>query len=158
MTRALTVWVPSNNTDKRGNPQPLDGLNEIVRQSRGSTFAANNRKSRNEQHVARHVRAAMEEQGWVAPEGRCRITLTFVEVGPRRDPDNIFGAAKFILDALCTPQHTGRIGRRGKEVVIHANGCSAIVDDSQAYVELWLELAPETSREHPGVWVRIEEE
>ena len=158
MTRALTVWVPSNNTDKRGRPQPFDGMNEVIRQARGSTYASNARKIANERHVASHVAKAMEEQGWVAPEGRCKVTLTFVEVGQGRDPDNVFGAAKFILDALCTPQHTGRTGRRGNEVVIHRNGCSALVDDSQRYVSLTCELAGETSREHPGVWVRIEEE
>lgn len=153
----LLVWVPSNNRDKRGNPQPFDGLNEIIRQARGNSLAANARKHKNEKHVAGYVAAEMERTGWTAPAGPCEVTLTFVEVGARRDPDNVFGAAKFILDALCTPVHTGRVGRRGKEVVIHADGCSALVDDSQEYVRLTCRLAEEPSRESPGVWVSIRE-
>lgn len=154
--RELCAWVPSNNTDKRGHPAPLDGTNELVRQARGNALAAARRKRVNEQHVAKHVRQAMEEQGWTAPEGRSTVTLTFVEVGTKRDPDNVFGAAKYVLDALCLPVHTGRAGRRGKEVVLHQDGCGAIIDDSQAYVDLRMGLA-EPDREHPGVWVRIRE-
>lgn len=154
--RELCAWVPSNNRDKKNNPAPFDGTNELVRQARGNALAAARRKRANEQWVASHVAKAMEEQGWEAPAGRSTITLTFVEIGVRRDPDNVFGAAKFILDALCTPVHTGRMGRRGKEVVIHQDGCSAIVDDSQEYVDLRMGLA-EPDRRHPGVWVRIRE-
>ncbi len=156
MRPELCAWVPSNNTDKSGRPAPLDGTNELVRQARGNALAAARRKRINEQHVARHVAQAMEDQGWVAPEGRSDVTLTFVEVSSRRDPDNIFGAAKYILDGLCTPVHTGRMGRRGKERIIHQDGCSAIIDDSQAYVDLHMGIA-EPDRQRPGVWVRIRE-
>lgn len=144
----LCVWVPSNRWDKRGNAQPLDGMNEIIRQSRGSAVAAARRKDENERHVAHYVARAMADNGWVAPEEVCIVSLTFVEVGYRRDPDNVFGAAKFILDALCTPQ------RRGN-VTIHKHGCGAIVDDSQDYVELRCAIANHVDRERPGVWVRI---
>ena len=84
----------------------------------------------------------------LSPTSSCEVTLTFVEVGRRRDPDNIFGASKFILDALCTPQ------QRGKKT-IHKHGCGAIVDDSQEYVELRCAIADRVDREHPGVWIRI---
>ena len=144
----LCVWVPSNRRDKRGAAQPLDGMNEIIRQSRGHAVAAARRKEENERHVAHYVGQAMAANGWVAPEETCTVTLTFVEVGRRRDPDNIFGASKFILDALCTPQQRGRR-------TIHKNGCGAIVDDSQEYVELRCAIADHVDRERPGVWVRL---
>lgn len=155
MGAELCVFVPSNNVDKRGNPRPFDGNNELVRQARTGAYVANARKIANERHVAAYVAAAMAEQGWTAPDGPSTVTLTFVEVGYKRDPDNVFGAAKFILDALCTPRPTGRVGRRGKEVVIHANGCGALVDDSQEYVVLRMALSDKPDREHPGVWIRI---
>lgn len=144
----LCFFVPSNRRDRHGRPQPLDGLNEIIRQSRGNAVAAARRKDENEGHVSRHARAAMERCGWTAPECVSEVTLTFVEVGRRRDPDNIFGASKFILDALCTPQQRGRR-------TIHKNGCGAIVDDSQEYVELRCAIADHVDREMPGVWVRL---
>lgn len=158
MARDLMVFVPTNNRDKHGNPKPLDGTNELVRQARGNAYRANKRKQENESHVAAHVAAAMEAQGWTAPKGMTTVTLTFVEVGYKRDPDNVFGAAKFILDALCKPQHTGHLSRGGREVVIHASGCGAIEDDSQEYVELRCALAERPDRTNPGVWVRLHTE
>lgn len=157
MARDLVAFVPSNNTDRRGNPKPLDGTNELVRQARGNAYRANLRKQENEAHVAAVVARAMAEQGWEAPDGVTTVTLTFVVVGRNRDPDNVFGAAKFILDALCRPQHTGHINKGGRERVIHASGCGAIVDDSQEYVELRCALG-EPSRERPGVWIRLHTE
>lgn len=52
MGAELCVFVPSNNTDKRGNPRPLDGNNELVRQARTGAYVANARKIANERHVA----------------------------------------------------------------------------------------------------------
>lgn len=157
MARDLMVFVPSNNVDSRGNPKPLDGTNELVRQARGGRNWANRRKQANEAHVASHVAQAMEEGGWTAPEGVTTVTLMFVEVGYKRDPDNIYGAAKFILDALCTPRHTGITNKDGRERVIHRNGCGAIVDDSQEYVELVCALG-RPDRSNPGVWIRLHTE
>lgn len=153
----MVAFVPSNNVDRRGNPKPLDGTNELVRQARGGRAWANRRKQANEAHVAAHVARAMEEQGWTAPEGVTAVTLTFVERDYKRDPDNIFGAAKYILDALCTPQRTGVTNGNGVERVVHRSGCGAIVDDSQEYVELACALA-RPDREHPGVWIRLHTE
>lgn len=156
MSRELCFFVPSCYGSHRG---PWWGMNEIMKSQR--SFGKHRRdaqKAGAERHVAAIAASAMREQGWTAPEGRCVVTLTFVEMGRNRDPDNIFGGAKYILDALCEPTLMRLDKRTGRKVWKHANGCSAIRDDSQRYVTLRCAIAKETDRRNPGVWVRIRPE
>ncbi len=148
--KELCFFVPSNRPGK-----PWYGLNDIIQAARTSGKGRPDRQKHDaERHVARIAAAAMQEQLWEAPDGRCEVTLTFVEVGRNRDPDNIFGGAKYILDALCEPTFS-HLTKSGREVWRHREGCGAIIDDSQRYIELRCAIASDTSRRSPGVWVRI---
>lgn len=151
----LCFFVPSCYGSHHG---PWWGLNEIMKSERLSGKKPDRQKRDAERHVAEVAAAAMEEHGWVAPEGRCEVVLTFVEMGRNRDPDNIFGGAKYILDALCEPTLMRIDKRTGKQVWKHKSGCSAIRDDSQRYVTLRCAIAEKTDKRAPGVWVRIREE
>lgn len=147
MLERLDVFVPSNRRSKNGRKLGMDGLNDIVRMSRGNKFHAAKRKDENEIWISRHVARAMEEQGWQALDGLTTVVLRFVEPDMRRDDDNVFAGAKFFLDALCTPG--------GTELrTIHKNGCSALVDDDPRHVCLITKRAP-INRDDPGVMVSL---
>ena len=154
--KELCFFVPSHYGSRRG---PWWGMNEIMQAQR--TFGKKRRDARKaaaEEHVAAIAADAMLAQGWTAPEGRCEVVLTFVEAGRNRDPDNIFGGAKYILDALCEPTFMRVDAKTGHEVWKHRSGCGAIRDDSQRYVTLRCAIADHTDKRNPGVWVRIREE
>lgn len=141
----MRFFVPSNRRAKGGEPTHLDGLNDMVAvgRSRKRGYASRVKKE-NGLHVEGHCREAMHDCGWETPSGKCLVTLTFVEVDRRRDPDNIFGGAKYILDGITRPR-----GRR-------KYGAGAIVDDSQKWIELRFgEIL--VDRDRPGCWVDIEE-
>ena len=158
--RELVFFVPSNYHNQHGQRKgPWWGMNEIMQSQR--TFGkrrVDRQKAGAELQVATCAAEAMEAQGWTAPEGRTTVTLTFVEAGRNRDPDNVFGGAKYILDALCTPTFMRTDPKTGKEVWKHRSGCSAIRDDSQRYVDLRLAIAEKTDKREPGVWVRLHTE
>lgn len=120
----LEFFVPSNRVTKSGRIAPLDGLNELVSAERQGYRAGNSLKRRNGLNAQQFCEFAMRRHGWKCPECRCLVTLTFVETSNRRDPDNIFGGAKFILDGITKP-------RGCKEF-----GAGAIEDDSQRWIDL----------------------
>lgn len=139
----LEFFVPTNRVSKNGRKRGLDGLNEIVRQCRGNRVIAAKRKIENETWVARFASEAMQDSGWSARDCLNTVILTFIEPDTRRDDDNVFGAAKFILDALCEPS-----GRN------HLHGCGAIVDDDPFHCAL-IPRRGDPDRENPGVRVKI---
>ena len=139
----LYFFVPSPRWDRRGRPLAMDGLNEIIARERGNLHAAAKAKRAATAYVSYIAKRAAHEQHWHTPDGRCHVTLTFVEINHRRDPDNVFAGAKYVLDGL-----TARADL----------GAGVIMDDSQACITLACALADETDKEHPGVWVRIREE
>lgn len=143
MSRDLCFFVPSNRVDKRGCPLGMDGLNEIIRQARGNRFGAARSKTDASEHVATYAKLAAHEQGWSMPKGHCSVVLSFVEPSTRRDPDNIFAGAKYILDGLTARSDTG---------------AGVIRDDSQRCITLRCVVADHIDKEHPGVWVRIKED
>ena len=152
--RELCFFVPSEYGAHKG---PWWGLNEILSSARRSRTHSDRAKQGAERHVAAIAAAAMQDQGWTAPNGKCEVVLTFVEKNRSRDPDNIYGGAKYILDALCEPTFMRVDKRTKKEVWKHKNGCAAIIDDSQRYVELRCAIAERCDPKAPGVWVRIRE-
>lgn len=158
--RELVFFVPSNYENEHGRRTgPWWGMNEIMQSQRSfGKRRVDRQKLGAELQVATIAAEAMRKQGWTAPRGRTTVTLTFVEAGRNRDPDNVFGGAKYILDALCEPTFM-RIDRKtGREVWKHRNGCSAIRDDSQRYVDLRCAIADKTDKREPGVWVRLHTE
>lgn len=141
---ALEFFVPTNRYDGKGRRTHLDGLNELIAAHNRGRKPAARLKRQNGRNAEGHCLAAMREAGWQMPMGKCIVTITFVEVDRRRDPDNIFGGAKFLLDGITLP--------RGQKEY----GAGAIVDDSQRFVSLRLP-DPVVDRHHPGAWIRIEE-
>ena len=141
----LEFFVPSNRRTRKGEPAHLDGLNELVRGDRTGRGFANSLKRANADSVEAACREAMREQGWKTPRCKCIVTLTFVETDRSRDPDNIFGGAKFILDGISKPKARKRYG------------AGAIVDDSQKWIELHLNPEIRADKSNPGCWVKIEE-
>lgn len=141
----LEFFVPSNRRDKKGNPAPLDGLNELIRAEKTDWRYGNRIKRENGLNAQASCIYAMRASGWKCPRGKCLVTLTFVEPHRRRDPDNILGGAKFILDGITK--------KRG----LRSYGAGALEDDSQRWVEL--RFGPIlVDKENPGCWVRIEGE
>lgn len=143
----LEFFVPTNRHGKNGAKRGMDGMNDIVRQSRGKAVYANIRKCENEQHVARYAREAIEEQGWECKDTLHTVVLTFIEPDERRDDDNVFAGSKYVLDALCEPQGTEK--RR-----IHSNGAGAIPDDDPLHVCLLCQRG-KPDRNNPGIMVKI---
>lgn len=139
--RALEFFVPTNRRNKDGSQAPLDGLNELVAAERAHYGPALKRKNgRNAEASAIY---AMRSKGWECPRSKCIVTLTFVEPHTKRDPDNVYGGAKFILDGIIKP--------RGRKMY----GAGVIEDDSQKWIRLRygdIEVDPE----HVGCKVRIE--
>ena len=113
-------------------PGRLPGLNEII-------AAAKQGKGKYQPY------ALMKEQytseiGWLAKKlprySRVNITITWYEPNRRRDPDNVSGGQKFILDGLV----------RG----------GAIKDDSQRYINN-IEHRFEVDRENPRIEIEVQE-
>jgi hypothetical protein len=140
---SLEFFIPSNRLSKKGRPAPLDGLNELVAAERSGYRVGNALKRKNGMNAEASCLYAMRVSGWETPNAKCRVTLTFVEPHDRRDPDNIFGGAKFILDGI--------ISRSERK----SFGAGAVVDDSQRWIELRFGDI-EIDREHPGCRVLIE--
>ena len=152
MASELVFFVPSNRVTSRGHPTHMDGTNEMVSAGRTNRAFAARRKREDTLWVAEFAAKAMGEQGWERPED-CKVvvSMTFVETSDARDLDNIYGGAKYVLDALCTP---ARWSEESGEFTRNKYGCGAIVDDSQQYVEnLVFDVIQD--REAPGVIVRV---
>lgn len=143
---SLRFFVPTNRFDKRGRKAPLDGLNELVRADRAGWRYGSVRKRENGQNAEAACLAAMAAQGWKCPDCKCVVTMTFVEPHARRDPDNVYGGAKYILDGITE--------RRGSRTY----GAGAIHDDSRKYMRLVLDPDILVDKDAVGCWVTIETE
>lgn len=154
--KALDVFVPSWRKDRRtGKPMGLPGRNDTEGWARSSKYGANSAKQAAEKKVAATVAKAMAEQGWERPEGKCTVTLAFVDPRPKRDEDNIIGASKYVIDALCTPSVA--VLKTGKERWTHRWGCSAIWDDGPRHLRV-LFGPVEYDKDNPGVRITLERE
>ena len=143
MVNKIRFFVPSPKTDKTGRPIAMDGMNDMIARERGSLYAAAQAKKSMTAYVARVAAYAAYDMHWHTPEERCLVTLVFVEANHRRDPDNIVGGAKYVLDGLTLRSDLG---------------AGLIIDDSQQHIDLVCKLSPHIDRDRPGVWVIIEKE
>src|SRR5690554_1389273 len=113
-------------------PGRLPGLNEIIAAAKGGKGKYQPYAIMKEQYT--------NEIGWLAKKlpayERVDITITWYEPNRRRDPDNVVGGTKFIMDGLV------------------AGG--AIKDDSQRYVNSILHNF-EVDRENPRVEIEVQE-
>ena len=74
----------------------LPGLNEVVGANRSNAYMGAALKHKADDAVRWAIRVAK-----LKPiKGAAHIKLHFVEQNRRRDPDNIYSAVKFVLDAL----------------------------------------------------------
>lgn len=142
MADPLIFFVPSNRTDKQGNPTHVDGWNEILRAYKSGWPVGATLERQNVHNVAAHCKAAMMRKHWKPLVVPAIVYVRFVETSRRRDIPNIYGGLKWLLDGLTRPR-----GKKG--------GAGAIVDDSQRWLAA---VYPSViiDKEHPGVWVRIE--
>jgi Holliday junction resolvase RusA-like endonuclease len=110
----------------------LPGLNEII-------AAAKRGKGKYQPYAIMKDRYT-SEIGWLAKKlpayERVDITITWYEPNRRRDPDNVVGGTKFIMDGLV------------------AGG--AIKDDSQRYVNS-ITHRFEVDKENPRVEIEVQE-
>ena len=110
-------------------PGRLPGLNEIIDAAKRSPYEYAKMKDR-----------YTSEIGWLAKKlpryERVNITITWYEPNRRRDPDNVSGGQKFILDGLV------------------AGG--AIRDDSQRYINS-ITHRFEVDRENPRIEIEVQE-
>jgi Holliday junction resolvase RusA-like endonuclease len=110
-------------------PGRLPGLNEIIAAAKRSPYEYAKMKDR-----------YTSEIGWLAKKlprySRVNIIITWYEPNRRRDPDNVSGGQKFILDGLV----------RG----------GAIKDDSQRYIHS-IEHRFEVDGENPRVEIEVQE-
>lgn len=113
-------------------PGRLPGLNEII-------DAAKKGKGKYQPYAKMKDRYT-SEIGWLAKKlprySRVNIIITWYEPNRRRDPDNVSGGQKFILDGLV------------------AGG--AIKDDSQRYINS-IAHQFEVDRENPRVEIEVQE-
>ena len=106
----LTIW------------HRLDGLNEYTRANRANAHIGASMKRTNENLIIPYIRRDLKD----AHFNKVDIGITWYEPTKRRDPDNIFFAIKFILDALVK--------------------CNVIPDDSQKHIG---EITNRVAEEHP---------
>lgn len=138
----MRFFVPSNRTTRTGKPKGFDGFNEIVNANRINRHVGAKQERENIEHVMWYAQAAKSKHKFKPIEGRAHVHIDFVEPNERRDPSNVLGATKFILDALTKP-------RAGKP------GVGLIQDDSFKYCALTTSVHVEKGT--AGAWVTIEE-
>lgn len=142
--RPLHIWIPSNRRYKGGKPAPMDGMNELIGQSRSHRHAGGRIERENVEHCAGYVRLAMIQQRYrrMTYTDRCRamVFMTIVEPHNRRDVANVIGGvSKYALDAL-----TAR----------NEHGAGAIWDDNTA----WLKKFTPSIRidpDNPGIEITV---
>jgi hypothetical protein len=143
----LSIWVPTNRTDRHGRYTHMDGWNEIKHALETNRNIGSKLIREDVQHVAMWAKLAMRKQRWPQMDKAhavpCKVTLTFVERDHRRDVGNIHGGAKYALDGL-----TKR----------HEYGAGAIYDDSQVWLpEVEYRIAYVSERfTEPGIQIDIE--
>lgn len=121
--RSITFFVPSNRTTRTGQLRGFDGMNELIAAARTNRYVAAKQERENIEYVMWHAKAAMTKERFKPIKGKAHVHIEFIEPNARRDPSNVLGGVKFILDALTKP-------RAGK------TGIGLIQDDSYKYCDL----------------------
>ena len=132
--RSLRFFVPCMR-GRDGRPRPHPGTNELVNTAMRNRFAYASLKREYTEHAMGYALEAASRQGWRAPSGRVAVSCTWVERDRRRDPDNVEGGVKWLLDGIV---------RAG-----------ALKDDSQRYVAS-VSHSYTVGKHSPGVYVTLE--
>ncbi len=75
---------------------PLPTLNEMIRTARGNKYAAAAQKKKYTDIVATEIMVQTERPHFSA----ISLDITWIETKKKRDPDNVFAAAKFLMDGI----------------------------------------------------------
>ena len=75
---------------------PLPTMNEMIRTARGNRYAAAAQKKKYTNLIAEEILVQTDRPQY----GAVSLDLTWIETKKKRDPDNVFAAAKFILDGI----------------------------------------------------------
>ena len=117
-----------------GKVKPHPGTNELIDMRGRNRFGYASLKRTYTELAMGYALEAAQACGWVAPEGKVAVECSWVERNARRDPDNVEGGIKWLLDGVVK--------------------AGALKDDSQRYVaRVTHEYA--VDKERPGVGVTI---
>lgn len=74
----------------------LPALNTVIGANRANKYVGAKLKRETQDRI----RSAIRSERIIPFKGAVRLSMTFYEPNKKRDPDNVFSAVKFILDAL----------------------------------------------------------
>lgn len=120
--------------NKNGQIKPWPGMNEMIKADRTNYHVGNALKQTYTTISQIAASIAVTQHGWQTPDEPCDITLIWHEPHNRRDPDNIYGGAKFVLDGM--------------------RDAGVIKDDKQKYIHQLTNLI-DVDKENPGVTVIV---
>lgn len=136
MGRVLEIVLHSPCRTKAGRPAPFPCMNDYVHACRHSKYAGGKMEKKWREWVEAKAREAARAQGWEAPDGKVRLSMTWREARANRDQDGIRWFEKPLLDGL--------------------KDAGVIRDDSQRCVDGMSRHELAFSRSDPGVTVRVE--
>jgi len=109
-------------------PGRLPSLNEVIGKNRKNRYAGASLKKRTDRALTLLIKASgMEPLG----DGPYDVRCEWVEPNRRRDPDNIYSAVKFVLDAM---QTAGILERDGWQQIADIHHRRRIGEDVGVYV------------------------
>ncbi len=120
-------------------PGKLPSLNDLIHATNHSRYSGNDLKRKAQITIGWAIRAAH----MTPMTGLLDVTIDWYEPNKRRDPDNVFSAVKYILDAL-------QPARRG-----NPGGLGIIDGDGQKHIRL-ITNHLHIDRLHPRVEVTLE--
>lgn len=131
----LEFFVPFQK-GRDGKPRPHPGTNELVEARGINRYAYAGLKRTYTRLAMSYAYEAAAKARWRAPEGPVRVLLEWREANRRRDPDNVRGGCKWLLDGIVK--------------------AGALRNDSQRYVaEIYDRFT--VDKENPGVMVALVE-
>lgn len=83
-----------------GRPRPWQSTNDLVHALNRGIHAGNDLKRYYTGIAAEYAREAAIQQGWRVPDAPVDVWITWYELDRRRDPDNVHGGAKTVMDGL----------------------------------------------------------
>lgn len=115
--------------------KPWASINDWMHAMNVNRFKGNDLKKYYTGIAAEYAHEAALQAGWKTPEGKVDIRLVWHEINARRDPDNIMGGIKFVLDGIVK--------------------AGLIRDDSQKHIRAIHHDGIAIDKEDPGVMVTI---
>lgn len=130
----LSFFVPFQR-GADGRPVPHPGTNELIGEAKSNRYRYGGLKRTYTLIACSYAAEAARQARWRRPKGRVSVTCRWFERDARRDPDNVMGGVKWLLDGIVK--------------------AGVIADDSQRYVG---RISHEIGiRRNAGVEVVIEE-